>query len=436
MSDGPKFWWPHYEYARAYAGIAERFHRNRTLTENLEAIFSYLVDTLLTLCNYKYGAHLFLNERLGEGHYMAFSDHHQTPRPYAAADLDKASHARALEILRRHSSRHRGMPSIRDETAATLTEIAACFGTNVRHEASCLIIPFDFGRWDLGTFVLWGIRNEERELRTANDETLRDWIASYYNYLGTFLAREFTITEKTYLPSFYATRLSKVAILFADIRDFTPMTELIRHREGVKSVGLLQKILKSYCSTMASIIQKGERGRIDKFLGDGIMAVFGEHEAYPQKAVCRAIAAACEMVDAFDDLKKQYMDDVFHGPYEYEYNETVEPRLGIGINFGTVLFDYVGDSRHREYTAVGDHVNFAQRLEVAAARTDPETRVERPPILLSTTAYLCAKRYLFKKEELPLDPKGKGRKYTVYGIGSESFKHREYEESERTDNWM
>ncbi len=492
----PKFWWHHYESARALAGVAQRFRRHRPLLENLEDIFTYLVDTLLTLCNRRYGAHIFLNRSLEEGHYFAASHHRKSPRKYKRVKLDTSAWRRVTDIFAQQAAMNTfpGGPSLSNAPAALLCEIADCYREKIDDPDECLIVPFDYGDWDLGFFILWGTRNPAQAVRKATDEPLRSWLASYYRFVGELLMREFIVTRATYLPSFFATGWSRAAILFSDIRDFTPLTELIRHRqkpptpthvedaagkapsgEGQQGVpnalsrlraiesrypalkgdqnfhrlqsqfeetfdetaepDLLQQILREYCASMAAIIQTSERGRIDKFLGDGIMAIFGEHETDPSKSVCRAINVACRMVEAFEKLKPGLLQRVFHGRYEFEFNETVDPQLGIGINFGTVLFDYVGDDRHREYTAVGDHVNFAQRLEAEAARTDIRSGKVRPPILLSRTAYLCAKPWLAAVPKLSLTPKGKGRGYVVYGIEPWMFKREMYEASEDANNW-
>ena len=108
-------------------------------------------------------------------------------------------------------------------------------------------------------------------------------------------------------------------------------------------------------------------------------------------------------------------------------NEDIEINLGIGINFGAVVFDHFGPPTHREYCAVGDHVNFAQRLESEAFRWDEDLGEMRPPILLSQTAreYLKndegAESSLIDREATPLRLyfKGKGHLHKVWGIPQE-----------------
>ena len=105
--------------------------------------------------------------------------------------------------------------------------------------------------------------------------------------------------------------------------------------------------------------------------------------------------------------------------------------LTMELSFSNTL----GDIRHREYTAVGDHVNFAQRLESNASKIDEFSGTLMPPILISQTAERCIRPWLKDKQMIKLYPKGKGRIYTVYGIKPEDFHYELYDMAENQNDW-
>ena len=424
--------WIDYEAAQVYAGCAKRYYRHSPLIENLERMFGYVTDTLLTLCNYRYGVHLFLNRTLPEAHVLVTTG---DERKYQKKWLTDAANFELRTLVKQQTAGQDfvGGPIFSVATADMLAKGAQLLTTPLHEPDASLIIPFDFDDWNLGMFILWGHGSGTRSQRGPDDETLRGWIASYYSFLGQLLAREFAITQDTYLPSFYSSRWSPATIMFADIRGFTPLTEILRNRQAT---GVFSTILGRYCEEMAKIIQGEAFGRIDKFLGDGIMAIFGEHVINPSKSVCRAIYAATRMVTRFDDLRRDILESAFGKDFDTEYNEGVDLRLGVGINYGTVLFDYLGDTQHREYTAIGDHVNFAQRLESAAARADSPDGDPKPPILISATAERCARPWLKEVQRIALSAKGKGLPYTVYGLEPKGFHERLYRQSETNGDWI
>jgi class 3 adenylate cyclase len=301
-----------------------------------------------------------------------------------------------------------------------------------------LILPFDYGEINLGRFIIWKERNLNR--KKVAEHALLGWVVAWYSFLSKFLCREYRVNRATYLPSYYSVGWKRVVILFADIRNFTTMTEMLRnaysYRIGKENdPGPLRQIVNEYCSEMAKIIQEENRGRIDKFMGDGILALFGEYDDHPSKIVCRALHVSCQMVTKFRELKKKWQGVAFGKGYELEFNETVEINLGIGIDFGTVLFDYLGDEIHREYSVVGDHVNFSQRLGGESAKQDENTKKMRPSILISRTALRCCRPWLNNFTDVQISPKGKGYEYIVYGIEPEGFNEALFNTSEKNDDW-
>ncbi len=136
----------------------------------------------------------------------------------------------------------------------------------------------------------------------------------------------------------------EVTVLFSDIVSFTKMSE------GLPPT-TLAAFIREYLTTMTDIIFS-HGGTIDKYIGDAIMALFGAPLDNPAAAVC-AIRAALEMKEAIRPMKppKEGMDQL---------------RVRFGINTGHLTVGNLGSSRRVEYTALGDTVNVASRLQTFA----------------------------------------------------------------------
>jgi adenylate cyclase len=135
-------------------------------------------------------------------------------------------------------------------------------------------------------------------------------------------------------------------VLFADISGFTSVSE----KMSPSAVALL---LNDYLSRMTDVIFKYE-GTLDKYMGDGIMAVFGAPLDMPDHAA-RAIKTALEMQDRIAE-------------WNAERREGPELRVRIGINSGKAVAGEIGSVNKMEYTVLGDTVNTASRLESAVAK--------------------------------------------------------------------
>jgi adenylate cyclase len=135
----------------------------------------------------------------------------------------------------------------------------------------------------------------------------------------------------------------EITVLFCDLRGFTTLSE---HRLPFDVVFLLN----SYFAEMGRAIE-GAGGRIDKFIGDGIMALFGV-DSDAHTAARQALAAAAAMSRAMDRLNRTLA------------HELAEPlRIGIGLHAGTVVLGEMGHGAVMPLTAIGDCVNTASRLE-------------------------------------------------------------------------
>jgi adenylate cyclase len=135
----------------------------------------------------------------------------------------------------------------------------------------------------------------------------------------------------------------EIAVLFADLRAFTRMAEGRLPYDVVF-------VLNQYFKAMGQAIE-GERGRVDKFIGDGIMALFGT-DLEPAEACRRALAGAQAMAVALDRLNQEL---------EHDLREPL--RMGIGLHAGPVILGEMGYRRATSLTAIGDPVNVASRLE-------------------------------------------------------------------------
>ncbi len=180
-----------------------------------------------------------------------------------------------------------------------------------------------------------------------------------------------------------------VAVLFVDIRGFTPLSEGLQPETVVA-------ILNEYLAlTTKSILD--HKGTLDKFVGDATMAVFNapfDQEDY----IYEAVAAAWDMKAGSKELGERLYR---------EYGKTVG--FGVGVNCGVAVVGNIGCDFRMDYTAIGDTVNTAARLE-ANAKTEQ--------ILISEDVYEKIKDRIEATPigEIPL--KGKSNKIMVYSVDS------------------
>ena len=136
-----------------------------------------------------------------------------------------------------------------------------------------------------------------------------------------------------------ASDIRRVAVMFVDFRSFTAAARLRTPQEVVER-------LDGAFAVLVEILDR-HGGIVNKFLGDGFLALFGAPFEAPEAAQ-HAVAAAREMLVAMDRI-----NDATTWPL----------RIGIGIHFGEVVAGNIGSPRRKEYTVIGDTVNFAARLE-------------------------------------------------------------------------
>ena len=140
--------------------------------------------------------------------------------------------------------------------------------------------------------------------------------------------------------------MRRVCVLFLDIRGFTAMSR-------VRAADATVALLNDFFAEMIEIVDQ-HNGIINKFLGDGFLALFGAPLEDPKAAV-NALAAARGMLDAVDAWNKARPDSAL--------------RVGIGIHIGEAVTGTVGSPQRKEYTVIGDTVNLAARLEQLTKET-------------------------------------------------------------------
>ena len=185
-----------------------------------------------------------------------------------------------------------------------------------------------------------------------------------------------------------------IAVLFVDIRGFTTMSENLEPEQVVD-------ILNTYFNLTTRAIFNNS-GTLDKFIGDATMAVFNapfDLEDYVYKAVC----AAWEIVEGAAEIESSCIE---------KYGKSVG--FGVGVNCGPAVVGNIGCDWRMDYTAIGDTVNTASRLE---------SNAKRGQVLISENVYNRVKDRVTVEDigEIPLKGKSKGVfVYKLTGIGGEA----------------
>ena len=136
----------------------------------------------------------------------------------------------------------------------------------------------------------------------------------------------------------------EVSVLFCDVRDFTEFASGATPQEVVKALNRLFEVI------VPIIARHG--GHVDKFEGDGLLAVFGAPEPFTDHAD-RAVSAACEIGVAVNDEGR-----------------AGELRIGVGVNTGTVIAGAIGGAGRLNFSVIGGAVNVAARVEAQTRETD------------------------------------------------------------------
>lgn len=178
---------------------------------------------------------------------------------------------------------------------------------------------------------------------------------------------------------------SDITVLFADIRGFTSYSE-------TQSPEQLVSVLNRYLAAGAEVVLE-EEGTIDKFLGDAVMAWF--NAPIPQEDhTLRAVRAALKLRERIAALHDILPTEAHLG-------------FGVGIHYGDAVLGLIGTEKRLDYTAIGDSVNTAKRLQENAAQNQ---------IVISQAAYERVSNFVEARPMEPIMVKGKREAIPVYEI--------------------
>ncbi|MCR9141992.1 MAG: adenylate/guanylate cyclase domain-containing protein [bacterium] len=186
-------------------------------------------------------------------------------------------------------------------------------------------------------------------------------------------------------------RRESVTVMFADLRGYTSMTEDMDPEKVIS-------FLNEFFTSMTEVIM-GYEGMVDKYIGDGIMCLFGTPIEDPEHRD-KALLTAMEMFSIFELWQTNW-----------ESNYGIRPAMGIGLASGDVVVGNVGSFQKISYTAVGDTVNLAARLESMAKPGE---------VLISSDLFenlteASRDKYIFEPLD-PIDIRGKRGKHQVYRL--------------------
>jgi PAS domain S-box-containing protein len=178
---------------------------------------------------------------------------------------------------------------------------------------------------------------------------------------------------------------AQLTTLFADVRGFTNFSERYDPVE-------LVRVLNRYLAAAADAVL-AEEGTIDKFLGDAVMAWFNAPIPQPDHAL-RAVRAALNISRSVYALHRE-LDREFHLLF------------GVGVHYGDAVLGMVGTEKRLDYTAIGDSVNTAKRIQENSAGGQ---------ILISDVVYEQVKDHVEVRLVEPVQAKGKALPITVYEV--------------------
>ena len=182
---------------------------------------------------------------------------------------------------------------------------------------------------------------------------------------------------------------SVVTVLFADIRGFTSISEQMSAQQ-------VSEILNEYFTEMEPIITSCN-GVINKFIGDAVMAIFGE-PIQDKNHAQNAVKCAWRMLQKVKELHKKWAKE---GKPQIE--------IGIGINTGEVFVGNIGSINRMEYTVIGDTVNLASRLE-------SYNKIYKTKLLISPTTYKEVKGFTDVIKISDVQIRGKANKMDIYEV--------------------
>src|SRR5262245_296686 len=186
-----------------------------------------------------------------------------------------------------------------------------------------------------------------------------------------------------------------VTVLFSDIRGFTTISERLQPEQ-------VDEMLREYLTVMTEVVFR-HGGTIDKYMGDGIMALYNAPREDREHAL-NAIRSALE-----------FQERAIPFSARWEAKLGVQIRCGVGINSGEAIVGSLGSKQRNEYTAIGDPVNLAARLESV-------TKDYGVPIIISESTFELVKGQFPTSELDTVTVKGKSQPVKIFGVTPSSMR--------------
>ncbi len=226
---------------------------------------------------------------------------------------------------------------------------------------------------------------EANELVTQKNQMLESLSAKLSKYLSPQVYSSiFSGQQRVEI----ATKRKKLTVFFSDIAGFTETTDILESEE-------LTGLLNNYLTEMSKIAQEYS-ATIDKFVGDAILAFFGDPETRGVKEDATAcVEMAIAMQRRMRDLQSQWLDLGLEKPFQ----------LRIGINTGYCTVGIFGSEDRMDYTIIGNEVNLASRLESSS---------DEGGILIAHETYSLVKDSVLAEEQSPITVKGFAKPIRTY----------------------
>lgn len=203
------------------------------------------------------------------------------------------------------------------------------------------------------------------------------------------------LSDRTRLESMLGGVRKPVTILFSDVRDFTSISENARPEELVAQ-------LNEYLSGMVDCILH-EGGTLHKFIGDAVMAVWGDTvSGGVEQDARRAVRAALGMFRRLAELNERWLAE-----------GRIPMRMGVGVNHGEVVVGNIGSTKRMEFTVIGDPVNLASRLEGT-------TKEFRCDILIGEEVHPLVRDEFLLRPAGRIQVKGRSKPVNVYEVVGEA----------------
>jgi adenylate cyclase len=224
-----------------------------------------------------------------------------------------------------------------------------------------------------------GIERDRMSRQVAAERHVRDYLSKY---IDKQIVEQISARADTEDPLAAAER--KLTILFSDIVSFTKISEPLQPTERAA-------FIREFLSSMTDIVF-AHGGTIDKYIGDALMALFGAPVTIDNASEC-AVRTALAMKERIAS---------FFAP-----GQKIPLRARIGINTGVAVVGNLGSDRRMEYSALGDAVNVASRLQTFA----------RPNEIVVDDKTYAETKHLFAYEQIgDIDVKNRAQPVPVYKV--------------------